>query len=281
MEHFNELLRIHSTTSKFPLREDGNPYEVGDDIPTVDGVCMLCSGSGWYTYSLDHDWYTTACPCGALEKNRQRDNIHFASIPARYSDVHLKDLRYSVYMLQESKEKFIACCKVIKTWLDRFEEMSAKGKGLYLYSEERGSGKTMTAAGIGNELVSRGIRVKFATSLEIYNEIKRTFDKSTAEYSESQLLDSLSTAPVLIIDDFGTERSTDWQNEEMFSIVNSRYVNKKVTIFTSNVSPTSAKADRRITSRIEEMCYIIPFPGEDVRERITKESLNELMGGEA
>lgn len=268
---------------RIPLREDGKPYEVGDTLPVDDdGNCLLCNGTGWYTFDINHDWYTKPCPCGMLDEVRHHDRLKFASIPDRYKEIRLKDLKASVYVSQDNQKAFVRCCGIIKRWLDDYDRMSFQGKGLYLFSETKGSGKTMTAAGIANELVSKGVRVKFATSVDIYNEIKRTFDsnRSSSEYTESQLLDALATSPVLIIDDFGTERSTDWQNEEMFAIVNRRYVNKKITIFTSNCDPTNARTDRRITSRIEEMCFVVPFPNEDVREHIQTDSMNSLMKGD-
>ncbi len=75
--------------------------------------------------------------------------------------------------------------------------------------------------------------MKFATSMNILAEIRRTYDNDS-EYTESQLLDALVMAEVLVVDDFGTEKATQWVRDKFYQIVNSRYVERKITIFTSN-----------------------------------------------
>ena len=150
--------------------------------------------------------------------------------------------------------------------------------GLYLYSGINGSGKTRMAVSIANELIyEKQIQVKFATSLQILNEIKASWDKQDRECSESKLLDFLSTTKVLIIDDFGVENSErDWIKEKFYHIINTRYVDNKITIFTSNSSLESLRYDERITNRIKERAYQIPFPDESVRDIIARDNMREL-----
>lgn len=140
-----------------------------------------------------------------------------------------------------------------------------------MWSDTKGSGKTMVAAALANELINEHHRyVKFATSLDILDEIRNTYNKSSEE-TESKLLKDLVTSEFLIIDDFGTERATDWAGEKFYQIVNKRYVNKKVTIYTSNYDLRTLKYDDRITNRIKERSYIAHFPEESVREVIARE----------
>lgn len=161
-------------------------------------------------------------------------------------------------------------------YLDRFDEMKAAGKGLYLYSETKGSGKTMMMAAIANELMHKHrTAVRFSTSLQILDEIKRTWEAK--EESEHKLLDALATAPVLVIDDFGTERAKDWINDKFYQIINGRYISKKITMFTANMDINNLSYDDRITNRIKEMCYMIPFPNESVREHMAAGSMSELL----
>ena len=150
--------------------------------------------------------------------------------------------------------------------------------GLYLYSGIKGSGKTRMAVSIANELIyEKQIQVKFATSLQILYEIKASWDKQDRECSESKLLDFLSTTKVLIIDDFGVENSErDWIKEKFYHIINTRYVDNKITIFTSNSSLESLRYDERITNRIKERAYQIPFPDESVRDIIARDNMREL-----
>ena len=118
--------------------------------------------------------------------------------------------------------------------------------------------------------------VKFAVSLTILQEIKNTWRRD-AEYSESKLLDALSTAEVLIIDDFGVESPAAWINDKLYQIINERYINRKVTIFTSNEPLESLQYDDRITNRIKERTYQIAFPEESVRNHIAEQHQEEML----
>ena len=69
-----------------------------------------------------------------------------------------------------------------------------------------------------------------------------------------------------MIDYFGTELITEWVGEKFYQIVNGRYINKKVTIFTSNHDLKTLNYDDRITSRIRERSYLVHYPEESVRE---------------
>ena len=155
------------------------------------------------------------------------------------------------------------------------EQMIADGTGLYLVSDAKGSGKTRMAASIANELMhENGYPVKFATSIQIINEIKATWNEQGL--SESQLLNQLTRIKILVLDDFGTETVKDWIAERVYHIVNERYVNKLPTIYTSNKTYSQLAYDDRITNRIMERSIEVPFPEESIRKRIAEEREKEM-----
>ena len=86
-----------------------------------------------------------------------------------------------------------------------------------------------------------------------------------------------NTVDVLIIDDFGVESPAAWINDKMYQIITRRYINKKVTIFTSNESLDSLRYDDRITNRIKERTYQIAFPEESVRDHIAERNREEMI----
>jgi len=135
--------------------------------------------------------------------------------------------------------------------------------GSYFVHGEVHTGKTVWAAFmmleahkywyLNPEVFDEGI-LFFKTS-EILNDIKACFDNPDRD--EQGFLNQLSEADFLVLDDFGSERPTDWALGILYLLVDRRYENMKHTIFTSNLSLDEIAekfGDDRITSRIERMC---------------------------
>lgn len=237
-------------------------------------ICPICGGMEWTFEEVDG--VRTATPCKCREKIIRARRIKFAELPDAFRDNRLNSFSVSVYQKEESKELIRTSCKIVKEYLNSFDEAMEAGMGLYIYSSAKGSGKTRMAASIANELLDRDIGVKFSTSTRILNEIRNTYNKDS-EYTENQLMDALITTPVLIVDDFGTENVTPWVKDKIYDIVNERYINKRVTIFTSNESLKESSYDDRIANRIKEMCYEIDFPEESVREHISEKNMEDIV----
>lgn len=245
----------------------------------MKSVCSKCNGTGLIFYEDENGYrFQRECECGLIENERMASRLRFANLPEIYRTVRLKDTKTDCFRNPDERKRFSTACKMVKYYLDHFDDMHEKGMGLYMFSKTKGSGKTRMMAGIANELMhERNIKVKFATSMQILDEIKATWDKSSGEFtSEHSLLDALVTTDVLAIDDFGTEKTRDWVSEKFYSIINGRYIDGKVTLFTSNMSLSDLKYDDRITNRIKERTYEIPFPEESVREFISENNLNDL-----
>lgn len=243
-----------------------------------DDICPICHGTGWVL--IDDDGQGTAHSCKCRDKIIWKNRIAFANLPETFKETRLDSFETSVYESVKSRNTAEKTVKAINYWLDNFEAMYERGMGLYLYSNTKGSGKTRMAVSIANELIyEKEIQVKFASSLRIINEIKASWNTDkNRDYTENRLLDYLSTTKVLIIDDFGTEQARDWIGEKFYQIINSRYVDKKITIFTSNVALNSLQYDDRITNRIKERTFQIPFPEESIRDMIAKQNMRELIG---
>ncbi len=87
------------------------------------------------------------------------------------------------------------------------------------------------------------------------------------EMSEHQILDYYSSVRVLFLDDIGTEKTTDWAQQTLYTVIDHRYREVLQTVITSNLSlnELSDKTGDRITSRIAEMCVVIELKGQDRR----------------
>lgn len=202
--------------------------------------------------------------------------LSFANIPMIYNGLTLSDFDSKWYQNadQDTAEKVK---KIFRYYINNYFDIEP-GMGLYLFSKTKGTGKTRLVSILANELIKKDIDVKFATSGKILDEIKKTWE-GNYDYTESKLMNELTQVDVLIIDDFGVERAKDWRNEKFYNIINERYMSKRTTIFTSNYSLDDLERngyDSRIISRIKEICYIIPFPGDSVRDAKAKDNQMEL-----
>lgn len=218
-----------------------------------------------------------AAPCQCRERRIMDRRFKFAAIPDAFKGCFLQNFSLGVYLSTDGKNVASAACRSVKRYLAQVEQAHDAGLGLYLYSHAKGSGKTRMAASIANKLIERW-PVKFATSTEILQEIRATYDRDSGQ-RESELIDALTKVDVLVIDDFGAENLTGWVNEKFYHIINERYIGKKMTFFTSNESVERLKFDDRIKSRVQEMTYQIPFPEESVRESMARERNRKIMEG--
>lgn len=212
------------------------------------------------------------CECWNKELNRRRKS--FASIPETFEDCRLSNFDLSLYKDRQSKQIIEGAIEIVHMWFDMLDDMKQRGLGLYLFSDTKGSGKTRMAASIANELMlEHNMQVKFSTAARILTEIRDTYNKEST-HTESKLLDDLANSSVLVIDDFGTEKVTDWANEKVYEIINDRYVAKKITIFTSNICVKDLQYNARIKNRVQERVVEVQFPEESIRDYIAEENNN-------
>ena len=147
--------------------------------------------------------------------------------------------------------------------------------GLILYGNS-GTGKTFDSACIGNYLMERGKSV-MALNLGLY--LARL--KSDWSRTETEILDKISECDLLIIDDFGAERITDWVLEKVFLLIDVRYKSEKPIIISTNLEYRKDREcdiarvfGKRVKDRINEMCYPLFFYGESRRKSSTEKFKN-------
>lgn len=129
-----------------------------------------------------------------------------------------------------------------------------------ILSGPTGSGKTSMAYAIGKVIYSLGHKVKVWSAAELFDEMR------TAEQSKV-VLQSVKSSPLLILDDLGSERKTEWVEERLFLIVDFRWQWRLPMIVTTNLTPETfqEKVSERVTSRLFEDCQYITVTGDDYR----------------
>ena len=163
-------------------------------------------------------------------------------IPLRYKDVDYKDLKQQ-----------------IKTTFDGIKESR---KGMYIYGGV-GTGKTHIAYAIYKQCQELKLKCRFYNSVDVLDKIRDDYKNSDTH----NLQNILDFQGLLIIDDIGAEKITDWVLETFYRIINSRYENMLPVIYTSNFSlgELSERLGERIPSRIAGGCEIIELKGNDKR----------------
>lgn len=170
----------------------------------------------------------------------------------------------------------------IKQFVEAYKDMAVKGElekndglnSLFLHGS-CGAGKTHLACAVANALIEAEKPVLMTTFGDLVQEIKSTFLKG-AKTSEKDIVEKYRKAPMLIIDDLGKEKPTEWSASILFSILNHRYSDIKPTIITSNFAPNvtisriapgedDALCGRSIVSRIHEVYSIVDISTEDHR----------------
>ncbi len=248
-------------------------------------VCKYCGGTGWEMVIIERDGREeenyTKCRCRMLQNHIINCRIKFLDLPDAFKYHKMSSFKTNIYQTEQGKKAATAVCHAVKYWLEHLEDMQERGKGLYFYSDVKGSGKTMMAAALANELMHKyNKQVKFATSVQIVNEIKASWNDPNKD--ESKLMEAISSTEILVLDDFGIEqegKEKDWINHRFYHIINQRYIERKITIFTSNMSIDDLRYDERITNRIKEITFQVMFPEESVREQIARQNQRELFEG--
>ena len=150
----------------------------------------------------------------------------------------------------------------------------ARQLGSLYISGSVGTGKTFLASIVAQELLRQGKSVVFGDVPTLLDELKSTFDDN-AKSTFKDLMNILSNVDVLILDDFGSEKPSDWAAEKLYTIINNRYNSNKTLIITSNFtiaelknyygSSNDEKKGGRIVSRIIDLCAITSLKGRDRR----------------
>jgi DNA replication protein DnaC len=253
-------------------------------MKTATEICPLCDGSGWKPVPGAKRG-VTRCDCQL--RTRTEAMIAAARIPKRYEHCELSNFQFEGPHISLAPARMAACRFV--------EEYPVDKTGLMLVGGA-GRGKTHLVVGIAKALIrDKGVECVFYDYAELLKQIQDSYNPSV-QATELGLLRPVFETEVLVLDDLGSVRPTEWRWDTVRLILNTRYNENLTTVITTNfadepavgvvdpdgiVSESFATAraaarqdtlgDRigeRMRSRLHEMCRVIEIEGRDFRETV-------------
>jgi len=247
--------------------------------------CPLCGGTGWKSVELSGKANRVArCDCRIALRSQRL--LELADIPKRYEHCTLADFTTDF----SGAHRSLAAARLAA---GRFvEEYPVEKTGL-LFIGSIGTGKTHLAVGIMQELIrGKGVPCRFCDYRELLKEIQNSYNASV-QTTELEILRPIFDAEVLVLDELGAVKPSEWVWDTVSHILNSRYNDKKTTIITTNfpnLPPGEMQAPRgsafdsarhaargetlgdriteRMRSRLLEMCRVVQMEGADFRQKV-------------
>ena len=249
---------MRKTLVRFPRWENMTNAQYEDIRVYRQGNHLMLEDANGYEYLL---------PAAGLTAEESEFRKIRAMMPFEFLDVRAKDFQWSRYQGDVTVAK-----EMVNRYILHYEKLRNKGMGLYIYSGTNGSGKTMLACCLLNEITKRykGV-VKFVNILDFLEMTKKGFS------GDDEDVNNIRHAGLLVVDDIGAQMSKEWIDTVLYSLVNDRYVNRLPTIYTSNIPVNRLKMDDRITDRIESTTYSVQLPEESIRKAMREQQKQKLL----
>lgn len=215
-----------------------------------------------------------ACECSVAqnakeaEEKRKRDRLQYLDSMRRtgFPDAEMREWTFAKSDHTDQKNENIA-----RRYVANFDAMRSQGTGLLLCGSV-GTGKSFLAAAIANELISQGTPCLMTNFSRIISRISEKFG------GDQKYLDNLNRFDLLIIDDLGAERDTEYMWEKVMDVIDARYRAGLPLIVTTNLNPKdlydpSDIRRQRVFSRLKEMCIFLEVNGADRRSKKMQDKL--------
>lgn len=222
--------------------------------------CDRCAGTGWITEAGSLD----ARVCGCQPSERKKNRTLAASIPKRYVHCTFDDF------MDRGNVSLVAAKRRATEFVDLWPN---ENRGLLMMGP-CGVGKTHLAVAVLHEIIrsNKPGRLLFANFQDLIQEIHASFSSDQAP-SKAEILRPVLDADLLVLDELGSVKPTAFVQDVLYYVINTRYNDEKVTIFTTNYSDDPKKEERledrigeRLRSRLYEMTDRLQVESTDYRK---------------
>ena len=216
-----------------------------------------------------------ACQTAAYEQQvQERKHREFLDSVEKNRSVGLTDPVLRKHTFENDLGYNPRQMEMAKRFVQHWEEFQKDSMGLLLWGPV-GTGKSFIAGCIANALLDQGVQVMMTNFARLLNKLTDMYAGDRNAY-----IDSFNSFPLLIIDDLGVERNSEFARERVFSVIDSRYRSQLPMIVTTNLTPKEMKnpADlsrARIYDRVLERCTPIRVDNQNIRERNKADNLKK------
>lgn len=213
------------------------------------------------------------CDCIRKEQEAQKDRERREEQDRQrricFAETNMKDWNFANDDRRNEK-----LSDAMQNYVKNFTDFKKEGKGLLLHGTV-GTGKTYFSACIANALIDKGYSVMMTNFARLTNQIQGMYE------GKQKFIDSLNRYSLLIIDDLGAERKSEFMQEMVFHIIDSRYRSGLPFIITTNLTTDEIKKPQdigysRIYDRIIERCFPVEVSGASRRRQNVKETFFEV-----
>lgn len=215
-----------------------------------------------------------ACECSVerntreAEAKRKRDRMQYLDSMRRtgFPDAEMREWTFAKSDHTDQRNESIA-----RKYVANFDAMRKQGTGLLLCGQV-GTGKSFLAAAIANELISQGTPCLMTNFSRIISRVSEKFG------GDQKYLDGLNRFDLLIIDDLGAERDSEFTWEKVMNVIDARYRAGLPIVITTNLGPRDFADStdirrQRVFSRLKEMCVLLEVKGTDRRNKKMQDKL--------
>lgn len=239
-----------------------------DVCSCVTQMCR-CNGRPPYQY-WDDDSQRCWCPCQGARRRLAhiKELFRQADVPSRYR-YKLRD-DFDTTAPDGTPLQVSHRAQQVLGFATALVDTNSDPEKGWLLLGPPGTGKTLLACIVLNELLLRRARPgRFVNlSRKFFQQLRDTFSQESEQYGRTwQILDHLCNIPYLVLDDFGVQRGTEWEDEMLYDLIDARYGDVNFTVVTSNQSRAELEeANGRVMSRLVEMCHVVDMQGQDYRQ---------------